>query len=63
VREDLLPGAKAAAEFLGLSPSVIYRLADEGRLPTVRLGARMYFRKSELERVFSSEPQSAEVSL
>lgn len=54
---DLLPGAKAAAEFLGMTQRAVYHLVEGGRLPAVRLGTRMYFRKSELERHFSSNQE------
>lgn len=52
--DDLLPGAKAAATFLGLTPRKIYKLSEEGHLPVVRVSGRLYFRKSELDRLFSS---------
>lgn len=53
--DDLIAGAKAAARFTGLSQRTIYHLADTGQLPVIKKGARLYFRKSELERAFSSE--------
>ncbi|SOB88303.1 DNA binding domain-containing protein, excisionase family [Sphingomonas guangdongensis] len=52
--EDLLTGADAAAEFLGLRPRQVYRLVEEGHLPVVRKGRMLFFRKSELERAFTS---------
>lgn len=52
--DDLLPGAKSAAEFMGVTPHVVYNLVRNNRLPTVKLGSRLYFRKSALERVFSA---------
>jgi predicted DNA-binding transcriptional regulator AlpA len=51
---DLIQGAKGAAEFSGLSERAIYHMADTGQLPVIRKGRRLYFRKSELERAFSS---------
>ena len=51
---DLIAGADAAASYLGLSRRTIYRLACEGRIPSVRKGRRLYFRKSELSEAFSA---------
>jgi len=53
--DDLLPGAKAASKFLGLSARKVYQLSEDGHLPVVRVAGRLYFRKSELERIFSSD--------
>lgn len=55
MNEDLLPVAAAAASFIGLSRRQVYRLVEEGHLPCVRKGSRMFFRKSELERAFATE--------
>lgn len=54
MQTDLLPGAKSAAKYTGLSQRQIYRLADDGHLPVVRKGRRLFFRKSELDRTFSA---------
>lgn len=51
---DLLNGASSAAEYTGLSRRNIYRLTDEGHLPVVRKGRRLFYRKSELDRAFST---------
>ncbi len=56
--DDLIAGAKAAATFTGLTERAIYHLAESGQLPAIRKGRRIYFRKSELEKAFSS-PQAA----
>ncbi len=53
--KDLLSGAGAAANYLGVSRRAVYYLVEGGHVPTVRKGGRLYFRKSELERAFSSE--------
>jgi predicted DNA-binding transcriptional regulator AlpA len=53
--DDLISGAKAAAQFTGLSAKKIYSLTENRLLPAVRIGGRLYYRKSELERTFSSE--------
>lgn len=52
--EDLLAGAIAAARFMGLQPRAIYHMVEAGHLPVIRKGRRLYFRKSELEKAFSS---------
>lgn len=54
--EDLLAGANAAAKFVGVKPRAIYHLTEQGHLPVIRKGKRLYFRKSELEAAFRSEP-------
>lgn len=56
LNSDLLNGAKAAADFVGVKPRAVYHMTENGLLPVIRKGRRLYFRKSELERAFSSEP-------
>jgi len=51
---DLIEGATDAAVFTGLSRRKIYRLAEQGHVPVIRKGRRLYFRKSELESAFKS---------
>jgi len=53
--DDLLAGAEAAAAFVGITPRAIYHLVESQNLPVIRKGKRLYFRKSELERAFTSE--------
>lgn len=50
--DDLLAGAGAAAAYTGLSRRVIYHLVDSGVIPVRRIGRRLYFRRSELDRFF-----------
>ena len=52
--DDLLPGANAAAAFIGVTPRAVYHLVEAGHLPAIKKGKRLYFRKSEVERAFSS---------
>ena len=52
---DLLNGARAAAEYTGLPVRTIFHLVEKGNLPVIRRGKKLFFRKSELERAFSSE--------
>ena len=54
LKDDLIEGAEAAAAFCGLRPRQIYNWAESGRLPVVRIGRKLFFRRSELERAFSS---------
>ena len=52
--DDLLPGANAAAAFIGVTPRAVYHLVEAGNIPVIRIGAKLYFRRSELNRAFSS---------
>jgi excisionase family DNA binding protein len=52
---DLIAGAEGAASFIGLTPRAIYHMVESGHLPVIRKGRRLYFRKSELEKAFTSE--------
>lgn len=54
MHNDLLPSAATAAAHTGLSRRQIYRLVEQGHIPAVRKGRRLYFRKAELDRAFSS---------
>ena len=56
---DLICGAVAAANYTGLEPRTIYRLCGQGFLPYVRLGHRLFFRKSELDQTFAGEHPKA----
>lgn len=55
LNQDLIVGANAAAEYLGLSRSVVYHMVREGRLPVARKGKRLFFRKSEMDAAFRPE--------
>ena len=46
--DDLLKGADAIAEFMGLNRRQIYHLAEKSRLPVFRLGSVLCARKSTL---------------
>ncbi|MES2494333.1 MAG: helix-turn-helix domain-containing protein [Pseudomonadota bacterium] len=56
---DLIVGANAAAAYTGLKPCQIYRMAKSGLIPTIRVGHRMLFRKSELDAFFRSASSRA----
>ena len=55
LNKDLLSGARAAADYIGLKPRAIYHLVEQGHLPVIRKGRKMYFRKHELNAAFRSE--------
>jgi hypothetical protein len=57
--DDLLDGAGAIASFLGKTPRAVYHMVEAGQLPVIRKGRRIYGRKSELERAFSSDAANA----
>lgn len=54
IENDLIEGAEAAAGILGLTKRQIYYMVAKNRLPSTRIGNRLFFRKSELERTFSA---------
>lgn len=54
LRDDLLHGAKAAADYTGLTPRAIYHMVENGTIPHVRKGASIFFRKSQLDEAFRS---------
>lgn len=54
---DLISGAENAAKYLGLPRRTIYNLVEQGHLPVVRKGKRLFFLKSSLQRAFSSNAQ------
>ena len=56
--DDLLAGAAAAAAYCGLSRRIIYHLTETGDLPVIRIGRRLYYRKSELDKVFRQTSSS-----
>lgn len=54
LKDELLRGAKGAAEYSGLTARQIYHLADQGLLPCRRLGKSLYFLKADLDAAFRS---------
>lgn len=54
LKDDLLRGGKAAAEFMGVSPHMVYRMAAAGQIPSFKLGNTVCFRKSEIEKALRS---------
>ncbi|MCQ4631676.1 helix-turn-helix domain-containing protein [Shinella sp. CPCC 100929] len=47
---DLLMGADAIARFLGISRRQVYRLANDGIMPSFKLGGTVAARRSSLTR-------------
>jgi len=52
--QDLIAGAKGAAEYLGVTPRAVYRFVETNQIPVIRKGRTLFFRKSELEAAFRS---------
>lgn len=55
LKDDLLPGVRKIAEYLGESNRAVYHMSDKGLIPTFKIGGKIYARKTELERAFSSQ--------
>jgi len=51
---DVLAGAQEAASYTGLSRRLIYRLTEQGHLPVVKKGRRLFFSRSALEQAFNA---------
>ncbi|HEY9091746.1 helix-turn-helix domain-containing protein [Parasphingorhabdus sp.] len=62
IADDLLTGIPAAAEFLGRTPRAVYHLVANERIPFIRNGRRLYFRKSELDAAFTGDVSGRETS-
>jgi excisionase family DNA binding protein len=52
-RADLLYGAPAIADYLGLTNDAVYHLARQKRIPTFRMGRTVCARKSTLARAIA----------
>ncbi|MBY8333866.1 helix-turn-helix domain-containing protein [Qipengyuania pacifica] len=62
LRGDIICGAAAAAKYTGLEVRTIYGLCAKDYLPYVRLGHRLFFRKSELDATFAGASQRRDAS-
>lgn len=58
IKHDLIVGARAAAEHIGLSQRFVYAMVERGDLPVIRSGRRLLFRKSSLERALSENAEA-----
>ena len=54
LRDDLISGGTAIADFLGESERSTWHLIHTGQIPVIRKGRKIFARKSELEKAFSS---------
>lgn len=59
IGRDLIRGARAAADYLGLSEKEVFNMAASGHLPVIKKGRRLFFRKSALDRAFSADGNDA----
>jgi excisionase family DNA binding protein len=60
---DRLLGVREAATMLGLKPSTLYQWAYERRIPVVKLGRALRFRRSVVQKVISDSERPAIRSL
>jgi len=53
---DLIKGAKGVEVETGgvITQRQVYHMIENGRLPVIRMGRAMFFRRSELEAAFRS---------
>jgi excisionase family DNA binding protein len=56
---DLLYGAQAIADFLGMRTTQVYPLIHKGKLPVLKIGARVACRKSTLTNWLESKEVAA----
>lgn len=54
LKEDLMNGGKAIAKFIGLPEQTTYRLIANGEIPVIRVGKKIFGRKSEISARFRS---------
>jgi len=52
-----LVNTKEAAEILRVSPSALHKMRNEGELPFVKLGRKVFFKKSSLAEYVDSKQQ------
>lgn len=53
-RAPLIP-LSVVAEWLDVSPDLVYRLCRDGRLPGIKVGGLWRFRESDVERYIDSQ--------
>lgn len=58
--EDLLSGAEQIGRFGGWSRRETYHLIENGHIPVIRKGRKIFARKSELAKSFSATAVAAE---
>ena len=60
LKNDLIFGAKAAADYIGLTERSIYHMVEQKKIPHGRVGMRIFFRRSELDIHFSARASNFE---
>jgi len=60
VGEEELLDVEAAARYLSLSKSTIYKLSSSGRLNTVKMGTRSRFRRRDLNHYIKENHRSSD---
>jgi hypothetical protein len=59
LRDDLLMGARAIAEFMGIYVRRVFYLAEHGKIPVFKLGERWHARRSTLRRFVETKEAAA----
>lgn len=54
LKDDLMDGGKAIADFLGPSEQATYRMIAKGEIPVIRIGKKIFGRRSEISARFRS---------
>lgn len=54
IADDLLIGAQAIAEFLGITEAMVYHYARLKRLPVGKIGKNLIASKRKLQRAFAA---------
>lgn len=57
--DDVLDGAKAIGNFIGLTDRQVFHAVERGHLPVVRLGTKIMARRSTLLKWFEAQEQVA----
>lgn len=57
--DDVLDGAKAIGNFIGLTDRQVFHAVERGHLPVVRLGTKIMARRSTLLKWFEAQEQAA----
>ncbi len=50
---------KDVAEYLQLSPDLIYRLAQQGQIPASKVGSRWRFKREKIDQWMESQEMTA----
>lgn len=58
-RERRLISLKEAADYLGISPSNMYRMLKRGEIETMKIGDQWYFTYEQLDQWIDAQPKAA----